>query len=165
MSTKGRVRMQEKQEASLRTNIVFGVLNLCALIVVGILLVMVLRRPFLQIESVTFIGNTMIAEYELRRVTDPLLEEKWLGLVPRTSLLFVPKRRMRTLLPDRISRIEEIRIERNGLRHIVISLREYAPAYLWCTYTETESTTMRTSEICWYVARDGYVFARAPLFF
>lgn len=152
-----RLGSQKKKDWSRMQHIMaWGII--AGIIAILVLVVMVLRRPFLQMEPLTISGNEIVSDGDIYNELNTILDTYWMGLVPRTSIFAFTAARIQEHLQESLPRLDDISVRRTGLRTATIRLTEYLPAYLWCHEEESEI------EGCYYVGRDGFVFSPAPSF-
>lgn len=152
-----RLGSKKKKTISRTTHILTWAL-IGSIVVLLVLIVLVLRRPFLQMNTPDIQGNDIVKDHDIQFIVDEHFQSYWMGLIPRSSIFAFPKKRIEASLAEQLPRLDTIAIGRIGLREFRIRVTEYLPAYLWCQEHEGHVDT------CYYVGRDGYVFSDAPYF-
>lgn len=117
---------------------------------IGILL----RHPRFQIVTVGVVGTEVLAEEDVSASVQNILEGRYLWLFPKTSTFLIQTHTLERLLQEQYPRANTIRITRDGIRGLIVTITEYQEAYLWCTH----------SDECFFMDATGVVYSHAPVF-
>ncbi|MEK7213742.1 MAG: hypothetical protein AAB637_01325 [Patescibacteria group bacterium] len=140
-----------------RTAITVILFVLC-LIAIIIAIVYVLRSPFLQISSINIKGVTTLNSEEIKGKVLEVLSGDYFSIIPRTSVLFYPKKSIKNILFESYKQIEKIDINRKDVSNLEINIMEYKPIALVCEGFYEDNVD---DSNCFLVNKDGYVFAKS----
>jgi len=154
---------------ALRVLAVFVVLALVALAVIG------LRRPEVNIASVSVTGTHHTRADVLEHTISGILSGSFFFLIPRTSAFFYPKREVLQSARRSFPAIKTVSIARAGFTTLQVSVSERLPVALWCapeksapdareqaTSTAEQQYSIASSRApCYLMDTDGFVFAEA----
>lgn len=143
---RGRSLKDRRRAARRRLLVLFGVL---LLILVGAL-IYIAWRPELRIKSVAIQSSDAEA-------LDPLVKGTLIGtymsVLPRNSIFFFSKERIRNAILDAHPEISAVSVSRTGFDSIGVKTIERASAFDWC------GTTPDATAPCYESDAEGFIFA------
>ncbi|MCB9814748.1 hypothetical protein H6784_05025 [Candidatus Nomurabacteria bacterium] len=113
----------------------------------------VTRIQALTIVDVEVSGGETISHDEVESIARQSLEGAYVGLIPHAFSWLYPKTEMLENL-QKIDRIHDINISRDGGEKLKIQFNEYTPRALWCNSVEGHD--------CAFVDVTGLAYAKAP---
>jgi hypothetical protein len=129
------------------------------------------RLEKLNITEITVNGNDTLDTEMIKDIVSKSISGKYLGLFPKSNILYYPKGNIRENLSNNFKRLKDIRFSVEKNKILVVSLSEREAKYMWCGDTPTDVgllqgriPTSAESEKCYFLDRDGYVFDEAPYF-
>lgn len=160
-STVGRRALQGKKEEVSYSRI-FSYIGLWFLLVASLfaLFVLLLYKPFLQIEHISVTGTHVVHPYDIGTAVQEKLAKKWMYVVPRDSWITLPQKSLNKYIRETFDRVEDVTLSVRNFDTLVIEIVEWQPSFLWCNSPEIATT----SQECWFMDRDGHIFSRAPYF-
>lgn len=127
-------------------------LVLLILCIVGV--IYILRLPQYQISKVSVEGDVLTKESEVSGIVNGYLAQKYFYFVPKSNVWLYPKDEMLEKIKS-LSSVEDIDIKLNkDNKELNIIVKERKNEFVWCD----------ASNKCYYMDRDGYIFANAPVF-
>jgi hypothetical protein len=139
-----------RRAARRRVLIIFGIIALAA---VGAV-IYVLWRPQIRVAHVEAAGAH--AE-DLRGIAEKVISGSYYFLVPRNSILFVPKESIRAEILKTYPDIDAVSVSRTGLDSIFINASARVSAFTWCG-----ESIERADATCYEADADGLIFAPIP---
>jgi len=128
----------------------------------------------LNISEIEISGNKTIDTEAVKETVQEQISGKYLWLFPKTNILYYSKSNIKNKLLDEFKRIKSVDLSilptQAGKNNILqIFLTERTAAYIWCGETPVSDvgrpeTGRPTSETCYFMDADGYVFDEAPYF-
>jgi len=116
----------------------------------------ILTRPNYLIKKVVIEGIKSISGQEMRSLVSDKLDGSYLGIIPRSSIIFYPREKIAGVLGDYFRSLESAAIYIGRDKSLVISVEERTPQFIWCR--ETGSVP---AEQCFFMDRGGYIFDEA----
>lgn len=116
--------------------------------------VVLIRAPKLQVSNVEIIGANVTDPEDVSTIVNSYLEGHYLYFLPRSSMLLVPTAVITRHVRGQFPRFSSVDIRRKGVDRLVVSVVEHEGKYLWC----------ENQESCFFMTKDGVVFAPAPFF-
>jgi len=113
--------------------------------------------PSLRLKTISISGLEGVREMELREELYLELSGKYLRVLPKDHLLFLPKKELEAVLRSKL-RIEEFSVEREFPSTLKISVRERKSWAIWC---RKEAETLKE---CALSDKSGFIFAASPMF-
>lgn len=106
-------------------------------------------------------GNSVVSGEEIVSMVREEMAGKYLWLFRKDNSFLYPREMIKERILSEQKRISEADVYLNNLASLVVSVTERKPAYLWCgpEYSEEEN-----KKSCFFMDRDGYIFASAPYF-
>ena len=120
------------------------------------------RLPGINIESIEVEGASIVESGAIRTTTQEKISGKYLWLIPRTNVLFYPKKKIVEALTSQYKRLGEINLSIKNNRVLLVVVTEHQPLYTWCgvdLLMDTEAPRQ-----CYFLDKDGYIFDEAPYF-
>jgi hypothetical protein len=111
-------------------------------------------RPALQITGVTVIGTSLLHADEISAtITKELRGTRW-GSISKNTVYTAPLTAIHDQLLETYPEINTLALSRNFLTAtITATIVEHTVYAIWCA---------EDSDVCYYMTRDGYIFAPAP---
>lgn len=146
-SSKGNKRLAERRRSRGR-RLAIGFCVLFVLVIAA--LVWGMQSTKVRVASITMYG----ADQSLADVARAQMQGKYLGIIPRDSIFFVPESAIRHAILDAQPEIAAISIFGDGLTSISIKVDERAPVGRWCGLSKTPGVP----EYCYFFDANGYLF-------
>lgn len=127
---------------------VLGVLVICAGIVI------LIKAPRFQVQTISVVGVDVADPIEVSQFTLAALQGNYLLFFPKTSILLVNQDKLAQEIKAHYPRFKTVRVDRDSMRSLKVTVTEYAGSYLWCDSTD----------VCSFMDETGAVFADAPYF-
>lgn len=142
--------------AQKKRNKILGLLVLFFLCVVTVLVafVLLMRSSFLQIDTVTIEGSTLMPKESIKALALNALSGNYMKVFPLTNIIFFPKSKIKKILSDNFKDIKDFSIFRSGLSSITISIAERVPVAIVCSGFRYETS----ADDCYWSDAHGYVF-------
>ena len=86
----------------------------------------------------------------------------YLLVVPKKSIFFYPRAKIRRDILDELTRIYDVNIKREGFNAIAVDIKERIPFSLWCG-KEIE-VSENDSNKCYFMDKESFIFAESPDF-
>ncbi len=139
-----------------------------------VLFVYLVSLPGVSIQRVEIKGAQAISSEEIYSLVLEELSNKFLGIFPNSSFLFVPGKEIEGVLRENFLRVQSVNIKIDGLQTLVVEIEERRPYAIWChdvrdissveNGVSQESAEGKSQEECYFVDNTGLIFVRAPLF-
>lgn len=160
----------KRDEVELRIrnrNMMFATLGLLAL-VFG-LFVLLLYKPFFRFSTIRVVGAESLHTSDIGTEAQQVLREKYIWIIPKASWVTYPRKALRTHITNSFSRIEELSFSTDRFDTLVIKVKEWDPAYLWCGYLSSTEENVEIAPVpdlpeCYYMDEQGIIFSEAPYF-
>jgi cell division septal protein FtsQ len=143
-----------KKDNDTKTKIPVKVWVFLFLIIVCLVsIVYMLRLPQYQIKSLVVENNLLTQESEIQDIANGFLNSKYFYIIPQSNIWLYPKnkilKKVKALpsVADATSSFDK----QNLSLHIILTEKKHE--YVWCGEAD-----------CYYMNRDGYIFAQAPSF-
>lgn len=130
---------------------VLVVLVLLVLVLVAVVIGF-LRKPSIQISTITITGTTSLDSGELQTSARKHISGNYLLVIPKTNVLLFSKKSMNDYLVNQFPGVASVDTEFSSPTMLSISITEKKPAYLWCTAQ------------CYFVDDSGMVYQDSPMF-
>lgn len=148
------VRLKQKRAFRLRATLV-------SVFAVALVLgcVFLMRAPFLQIQKISVLGTKVLIPTDISQRAKQELSGFYLGVIPKTNILFFPKQKLVRAILVAYPRVSTVSVDRQFFTSgsaLVLSVLERTQTYLWCSGAPNPIAP------CYYLDKDGLVFARAP---
>lgn len=148
-SPEGKVKRKKRMKL-----LVAGVIVLAAGIVGG--LSWLSYRPAAVISEVRVEGSEGISAESIKARVRGMLAGRNLYLFARANAFLYPKEEIAAALAADFPRAENIALSLDGLRTLVVSIREREGETLWCADAQTSA--------CYFLDENGFIFDHAPKF-
>jgi hypothetical protein len=128
---------------------------MAALVVILVAVVVILvRTPKLQVHDVEVEGTHVTDPEEVSLFVKSQIEGNYLYFFPKSSMLLVPTTTIKKRLASAFPRFSTLDVRRKGINNLLVNVSEYQGEFLWC----------ESDEACFFMTKDGIVFAEAPFF-
>lgn len=118
-----------------------------------------LHQPAVRISNIEVFGTELPID-ELAKNT---MSGSYLGIIPRDSVFFFPKKELRTRIRGTYSDIAALSIFRTGLQTISLRVAKRVPIARWCP--ENALSAVGTSTIDTFVLEECYLFDDSGVLF
>lgn len=141
-------------------------------IIVSVGIVMALRSESLRLTQVSVTGSAVHND-EVYTFLQTMLDGTYVGLVPKDSVLFVPKARITREVLEAFPRVASADVIQAGPTTLQVLLHERVAVALWCgdvvpplRYVPESGFVVDDDGwgVCYLVDETGYIFARAPTY-
>lgn len=109
-----------------------------------------------QIKETVIKGNSYVEEASIREIIDRKINEKTLGFIPHTNILFFPKveilNEIRSIAP-----VKSVKYSRAD-NTVEFQIEERVPSYVYC------EGDYPTDDTCYFADEMGFVFLKSPAF-
>ncbi|MBP6925545.1 MAG: hypothetical protein KBC22_00595 [Candidatus Pacebacteria bacterium] len=126
----------------------------------AILFVLLMYQPFFQISRISVQGNHVLHTADIGAEVQQVMSQKKLWVIPLDSWVTLPQKKITQHLSETFGRIKSIDLEVKNFDHLVISIDEWQPAFLWCNLEEVD----QGKRTCWFMDELGNIFSEAPYF-
>ena len=116
--------------------------------------VLFMRASFMQITQVR-VAEGIYSKEISSRVQD-VLDEKYMWLIPKTNLLFIPRVTLTREITTALPRIESVKIDLEG-RVLTIAPVDRVPVALYCADTDPNAP-------CFFIDKEARLFSSAPYY-
>jgi len=130
------------------------------LLLVGALVVFVggvivlIRLPGLQVREIEVVGTNVVDPEDVSVYVRSQIQGKYFYFLPRASMLLVPTTTIAKRATVEFPRFASVDVRRSGVKDLIVTVKEHAGVYLWCTEVEH----------CYFMTKQGVVYAEAPVF-
>ena len=121
----------------------------------------------LNISDIEITGNKIVNTDAIKATVQEQIGGKYLGLFPKTNILFYPENSIKNALQNKFARLEDINLSIKNDKTLAISLTERTAKYTWCGNAPTVGVPQSggTSDVgCYFMDENGYIFDEAPYF-
>ncbi len=126
------------------------------------LFIFVINRSALRVEKVNVFGTNIVREDEVLESVNKIISGKYFFLIPKNSVFFYPKEKIKNELLSKFGRIEAVYPAIDNGNTLVISVSERSPKYLWCG--KEPSTNNHVDGKCYFMDKTGTIFVKSPDF-
>lgn len=151
--------LKKKRRKVLLKKILFLVF-LFVLILVG--LSFLSKWEKININGIQVSGNKVVETKMIEEIAREKVSGNYFWFFPKTNFLLYPRVEIARELADRFKRLKDISIGVKNLRTLDISLTERTALYTYCGWAPAELDS--TSQQCYFMDEDGYIFDEAPYF-
>lgn len=116
-----------------------------------------------RIASIDVTGNDIVESEIIRSTAQAALVGNYALIFPRDNTFLYPKDDILASLLSSFPRIKNIKIDRDGLTKLSITVDERDPAAMWCGSSEDATPAGLQSE-CYFLDDASFVYAQAPIF-
>ena len=145
----------EKKRKVIRRRRILGVV---IVIVFVILPILVLRMERLRVTEVEVTGTSILTPEEVVRVVEELISRSYLWVIPKDSLILLPRKEIRNKLLTELPRIKSLELNLIDVKTLNVSISERQPSALYCDQVEG----IIQSSDCYFLDEDGFIYASAP---
>ncbi len=144
-----------------KKSIIKALLFIMCIVAFIIVMILVIRLPFLQIGSITVNGLKTLSSSEIEQKASANLSGYYFNFIPKSSLLFYSKEYIKNNLANSFKSIDKINIVRKNISNIEIDIEERIPVALACEGFHEQNDQ---NEDCFLVDAQGYVFSKSSQF-
>lgn len=120
-------------------------------------------HPKITINKIIITGNSIIDSKEVESRIYEDLSGRYLKLFARSNFLLYPHDKIFNDLVMSFSRIESLKVSREGINTLQVIIKERSGSYLYCG-TVLPEIKNEIGENCYFVNNDGLIFDKAPYF-
>lgn len=102
----------------------------------------------MAIKKIVVVGNANITSDEIQRITNNMLDSKYLGLFSKRNAFIYPKQKIEQSLVNLYPRIAEVGIDTESFEILNIKIKERNADAIWCA-----------AVLCYLVDENGYIFS------
>ncbi|MFH1473173.1 MAG: hypothetical protein ABIF06_02065 [bacterium] len=136
------------------------ILIILGILVVVIIPILILRMERFQIEEIKVVGNLILRSEEVSIITNKVLGENYLWLIPKSNTLIYPRRALTRTLLTELPRIQTLKFKLLSFHVLEITVEERVPVALYCG----DLNKLEETSDCYFLDSNGYIFSRAPSF-
>lgn len=114
------------------------------------------RADFLRVTTVDIQGNELVNKETIQGIADAELSSKSLWFFPKNNFFLFPRELTENKIRNQSSTIADVSVSFDGFKKVLVDVKEYKPAYLWCDSLEREK--------CYFMDNRGYVFSESADF-
>lgn len=122
--------------------------------------VFLLRWERFRINQIEVTGTSVVSVVDVERVILSVLNEHYLGVVPKNNDILIPRRAIRKALLQELPRIRSVDFDILDTKHLGIHVEERTPFALYCR----EVQSFLEARGCFFLDEEGFIFAPAPAF-
>ncbi|MBI2482390.1 MAG: FtsQ-type POTRA domain-containing protein [Candidatus Vogelbacteria bacterium] len=119
-------------------------------------LVFMIETPWLQIKTVTVVGNKVVTDSEIMLVVESLSVGRYFYVIPKNHIVWYPIAKIKQQLSTTLPRLQRVEIYRRNFNEVEIKIVERSPLALWCVGVGHDR--------CFFIDQTGLVYAPAPWF-
>ncbi len=133
----------------------FGMWLILILLVIS-LSILGLTWQGVRVHAVNVYGNESVSSSQIQNIIDQKLDEKYAFIIPTDNFLLLKRSAIENQILHDVKKIDSVSVSFNGLNDVEVYVSERVPQGFWCddlpqTYTN-----------CYFMDRNGFVFAHAP---
>lgn len=117
------------------------------------------RLDNLNIQEIKITGNKVTETQELQKNVEQKISEKYLGIFPKSNILYYPQNALRAELQDKFKRIGAVDFSIQKNKTLEVTVTERTGKYIWCGVVPDQ-----IKEKCYFSDESGYIFDEAPYF-
>ena len=120
----------------------------------------------LTIRAIIIEGNSVVETKKIEATVVNVLEGRYFFLFSRLNIVIYSRKQIKELLLNNFKRIENVSVKATDFTSIKIIVKERSSYALWCKVVEieTEESIIETKETCYFLDKEGFIFATAPDF-
>lgn len=161
MPSIGRKTLQSVRARSRRIDVAFQYIGYAMILLYFCFVIgaWISYRDAVRINSVEVLGAHAVDGEKIASIATSALHERLLWKIDRNNALLYPKARTVKAIYQLDGRVKSVSLEISPIKHLVVTINEYAPKLLACP---NMATSTEGSTTCYLGDDEGYVFARAP---
>jgi len=122
--------------------------------------VLLLRWDKFRVNNIEVVGTSVVSVNEVKNLTQSVLDEKYLWVVPKDNDLLIPRQAIKDKLLQDLPRLKSVDINLEDTKTLGIQVEERKPLALYCV----ETGDFREANNCFFLDEEGFIFAPAPAF-
>jgi len=119
------------------------------------------HAKFISIQTIQVSGNNVSKSASVVSTAEDVLDGNYIGLFSKDNSIIFPRGRTRSAIKQRYPRIKSVDLSLQTLSTLRIHVAERSPVGIWC---RADSKQVSANTPCYFVDKDGYVYAEAPHF-
>lgn len=132
-----------------------GSLLICSLLLAIVYSGVVFQNDDYLLSKVEIRGNKFLDTKSLFEIIKNELSGRYYGIYPKNNFLIFPKQKIGEELVSKYARLDNVSIEREGLKKIIVKITEKEPKYIWCAKERVD---------CYFMDAGGLLFEHSPDF-
>lgn len=124
-------------------------------------IILFIRLPSMQISKIQVYGNTTISTDSIVNDVMRTFEGNYLGILPRSSILFFSKGRIKDSLINNYKNIDKLDIHYRWFSGIDVNIVEKLPSAIVCDGFYDENNE---NQRCYSLDKDGYIYGESPIY-
>ncbi len=133
------------------------VLSIFCVLLISLNILLLNRLTIFQIDSIDITGTDKTIDNDIKDIAMSSLDGNYLGIIPRSSIIFFPKKEIIKSLTDKFKIINDISIKREGFSKIIINIKERAPSAIVCDGFRGDNI----ADNCFLSDDNAYVYDKA----
>jgi hypothetical protein len=118
---------------------------------------------FFSIKSIEVSGNEVVTQEEIENYVIEKISGNYLGVFSKSNIFIYPESFLEESILKDFFRLNSVDISFSGLQSISVKVEERKPFAVWCAST-IENKKVVFDKDCYFIDKDGFVFAQAPKF-
>ncbi len=126
----------------------------------------ILNLPFLQIHDFEIRGASAVSPDTIRTKSLSVLNGKYLGVIPKSNILFYPADSVISSLKDNFKTIDAVRLKRGSLSKIIVTLKERQPSAIVCAGFRDDNEgndAENPLNNCYFSDNHGFVYEKSQI--
>lgn len=162
MTKRSRTLQSEKylEQKRNKNQKIIGLSSLCGIIFL-VVLIMLFRLSFFQIDSIEVSKSEILNTQEIQQKIISILDDNYLFYIPKSNFLFYPKSDIRKELLNLYKNIDSIDIKYVGSSKLMVLIKERESDIIVCEGYHDDNNQ---DDNCFFADENGYVFSKAPQF-
>ncbi len=116
------------------------------------------RAPALSVKNLDIHGSRALSHDVVREVVERMIDHPLAFALGRKNIVLYPRAAIARAILELDPKIASVDVSAVALDSVVVTLEERRPVALWCSASENVQAP------CYFLDRDGYLFALAPEF-
>ena len=114
----------------------------------GVTLYILFFSRFLQVDTIRIEGVNDLSSQEIQRFVETTLHEKYIGIIPKNTLLVLPQSRIESDMKDIFKKVRDVTLTRVFPQTLEIRIQERKTLVQWCTHDN-----------CFFIDENGFAYA------
>ncbi len=118
----------------------------------------------LTINTIDIEGNEVITRDELDKYVRAEIAGNYLWFFSKSNILIYPRKKIEADILRNFSRMQSVNVFYKNLKSIGVMVEERKPNALWCKSDLQSVDSLKLSDDCYFINKDGLIFTKAPKF-
>jgi len=114
------------------------------------------RADFARVNNIAVVGNSLVQKEAVEKIVTDTLNTSFLWIFSKNNPVLFSRSRVENEIYKQFATVGAVSVAFSGLKTIVVHIKEYEPAYLWCDYL--------THDACYFMDSNGYIFSESAEF-